>query len=144
MSKEAYEKIAAGMKDGIAFAGGDASRGKVVSERPMIETMAREMSPIERAARAIETEFKQQAGDHGFFVPRDESDEGVILFDGRIDPTGIVRAVLIAIREPSEGMVRASAREAPQEVWLEDQGEADGEVRAVWKNMIDTALSEGA
>ncbi|MFN7028404.1 MAG: hypothetical protein ACK4PC_03465 [Sphingopyxis sp.] len=91
------------------------------------------MTMIERAARAIETEIKRQAGDHGFFVPRDESDEGVVLFDGRIDPSDIARAVLLAIREPSEGMATDG---------LEAMRCGAGPV-PIFTAMIDAALSEG-
>lgn len=78
----------------------------------MAETM--EMSPLERAARAVL--------DTIFVV---EEDSGPTIDN----PEEVVRAVLQAIREPSEGM-------------LEGFGIHKSRMRQNWQDMVDAALAE--
>jgi hypothetical protein len=86
-------------------------------------------SIIERAANAIEHEFVELADPTGSISPYGIADR-------------VVRAVLQAIRVPSEGMRAAcsSLRERVVDchaVRLEEGGEAE-----IWQAMIDAALEE--
>lgn len=65
------------------------------------------MSLMERAAKAIEDEIGRQVADNGgHFVPRSNGADW-IAFDGNLDLTPLARAVLEAIREPNDDMIRA-------------------------------------
>lgn len=90
----------------------------------MVHDPLNTQSPLERAANAIEHEFVELADP-----------------DGPISSCGIAkrvaRAVLEAIREPSEAMLDAG----------EENGQVPYEpgifVREAWQAMIDAALEEG-
>lgn len=91
------------------------------------------MTPIERAARAL-------AGE--------EHDD--IAFDPARDPfwrdrVREVRAVLTAIREPSEAMINAADVDGALDATYPDsEGSfATGGERLAWQAMIDAALAEG-
>lgn len=89
---------------------------------------------IERAARAASEEFARQ-------------NSGVIVGEGGdlLDPAAMARAVLLAIREPSEAMVAAGGN---VEWWetIGDNGEtvetslSPDNVQRAWQAMIDAAL----
>lgn len=80
----------------------------------MAETM--EMSPLERAARALDKAIPRSEGGTFYVAPGWSKDM-------------IVRAVLQAIREPSEGM-------------LEGFGIHKSRMRQNWQDMVDAALAE--
>lgn len=99
------------------------------------------MTPLERAARAYHDSTRQfryirDCANPGRapiakpmpFVEWDNLDD-----DAKAERVNQVRAVLTAIREPSEGMIKA--------------GECDGDMpfaEESWELMIDAALAEGA
>jgi hypothetical protein len=83
----------------------------------MAETI--EMTPLERAARDVANYTGQRLPPQGDIVTCE----------------GIVRAVLQAIREPSEGMVEAGDAEMQSRGCMGGSGH-------VWEDMIDAALSE--
>lgn len=53
----------------------------------------------------------------------------------------IARAVLTAMREPTEAMIQAGAEKLPSVV--DTMGEADEAASDAWRAMIDAALEEG-
>lgn len=84
---------------------------------------------IERAARALSENLAAQAEKLGFV----SSDAGRYpVPDGCFDMDEATRAVLRAIREPSEAMARVGA-------YVADTGAA----LPAWQAMIDAALGEG-
>lgn len=107
------------------------------------------MTPLERAKDAV---LRARYPTVDFDSQRDPEMLRVVHEIGRTDE--IARAVLLAIREPSEGMEDAGSR-----VWtIGDYNRDTGESRlmrrdedephllgidAVWTAMIDAALSEG-
>jgi hypothetical protein len=125
------------------------------------------MTPIERAARALNEEICRQAdgiywcdeADREKFevVPPAEiqateyvGPDGTpaLLRDG-FDMYALTRAVLTALREPSDGMLQAGGDIA----YWDDDGDGHGEyerdigsssAKSVFVAMIDAALSEGA
>lgn len=79
------------------------------------------MTPLERAARAI-----YKLGDNGPYTLAEEDEQ----WHHHVDTA---RAVLEAIREPSEGMVDAAqVAHGPEATY-----------RTAWRGMIDAALAEG-
>lgn len=92
------------------------------------------MTLIERAYLALSANLKRQAGTKGFA----SSDDGRYpVLDGCFDMQDAARAVLEAIREPSEAMVKAGkdalpAFEAPLQADASD----------CWQAMIDAAIFE--
>lgn len=97
------------------------------------------MTPLERAARAIADELARQEPQHGgtYFVDSDNLDATVI--DGTFDLSGVARAVLEAIREPSEGMVVEGERAAWDDA---NSMPAPRAIPAAWTSVIDAALAE--
>lgn len=83
------------------------------------------MTPLKRAAQAVEAEFLAQ---------------GIIdlVVEDRVDLRALARAVLTAIREPSEAMLDRGMDGAPD---LDCSFEPDHS-RIVWQAMIDAALGE--
>lgn len=79
------------------------------------------MTPMERAARAI-----YKLGDNGPYALEEEDEQ----WHHHLDTA---RAVLEAIREPSEGMIHRGARNEPSRSRVVSQ---------VWGDMIDAALDE--
>jgi hypothetical protein len=102
--------------------------------------------PVERAAEAIVDELRRQEPEHGgtYFIDAAHLDDTVI--DGRFDLYAIARAVLAAIREPSEGMRQAGESIGDEECIPTNDGyaqlSADGETK-IWQAMIDAMLAEG-
>ncbi|ARR53477.1 hypothetical protein HY78_08610 [Rhizorhabdus wittichii DC-6] len=99
------------------------------------------MTPLERAARALWELDTASANPGVSFNPlHEQSDETKQRYAER------VRAVLTAIRRPSEAMVEASEsgwRSALGSVW---SGQPDQKKHAAWEMytaMIDAALAEG-
>lgn len=92
---------------------------------------------IERAARALSENLAAQAEKLGFV----SSDAGRYpVLDGCFDMDEATRAVLRAIREPSEAMVRTGGSQCNNP----DDFECDGDQAvATWQAMIDAALGEG-
>lgn len=106
------------------------------------------MTPLERAARAIADDLRRQEPKHGgtYFV--DATNINATVVDGTFDLRSIARAVLEAIREPSEVMVREGClADIPggrygEATFTEAQiGKDDAPV--IWEAMIHAALVEG-
>ena len=96
-----------------------------------------EMTALERAAAAVWHEIERQSDAGGpSLVPRydEEADLEHLAIDGTIDAKGIVRAVLTAIREPSNAMKNAAHRVGATFVL--------GEPYDQWYRMIDAALAD--
>lgn len=93
------------------------------------------MTPLERAARALARRSCSPGGEAQFpYVSADEWEE-----KNWPDHMPAARAVLEAIREPSEGMREQGAGQlfgSASDDWGDD-------ARLVWQAMIDAALSEG-
>lgn len=87
------------------------------------------MTPLERAARALHTIYTDEKERSG---ARDMPSWDELGDDGRFYFTHRVRAVLQAIREPSEAMIEAAS----------DEGGCDGTHISVYRAMIDAALVE--
>lgn len=87
------------------------------------------MTPLERAALAVEARI-------GTHCPSCE----VEMPGG---PHEIVRAVLQAIREPSEAMRICGRRVASAEMVNDEPCLEDGAEIATWQAMIDAAMEEG-
>jgi hypothetical protein len=107
------------------------------------------MAPLEKAARAL----PQMLGPHAFDdLPADRAEQreslrrfGYNYEHTQADMLALVRAVLEAIREPSEGMVEA----AEALWWLDFSSDEEVELtvtaeqaRQIHRAMIDAALSE--
>ncbi|WP_031293679.1 hypothetical protein [Sphingobium sp. HDIP04] len=87
--------------------------------------------PLERAARAIIDAAQEQ----GAYVGGEPDNLRSVPIDGVIDAEAMVRAVLAAIREPSEAMERAG--------WTADLPFTPSiKVGTVWRAMIDAMLEE--
>lgn len=100
-------------------------------------------SIIERAANAVANELLRQEPAKGgtFFV--DAEDLSSARVDGDFDLRHVARAILQAIREPSDAMIDAAegTREhvaITGDIFTEDLGEP----AEVWQAMIDAALVE--
>lgn len=78
-----------------------------------------EMSPLERAVQSVE-------------------DTGLLEGDEARD---VARAVLQAIRTPSEGMAKAGYIVSEQMAWLDDSA-VQNEMSRIYTAMIDHAISE--
>jgi hypothetical protein len=87
------------------------------------------MTPLERAERALAENLST------FLTDIDGSNEDVVLRNA-------VRAVLTAIREPSEGM-EDHGQGAILERWVKAEGPDVDSAKASWQAMIDAALAEG-
>jgi hypothetical protein len=93
------------------------------------------MTPLERAARAVREEAGAYAHPSGGFMT-----EGGIVDEQHF--RDIVRAVLQAIREPSEGMERAGYGNSKGDP--DNAGVIDNPAPIMaWQAMIDAALEEG-
>lgn len=91
------------------------------------------MGPIERAVEAAWVEAERQS---------QEQCSGLRVVQGELDMDGVVRAVIAAIREPSEVMVAAGeATGAQAGDWM--PGFYVAEPDASWPAMIDKLLEEG-
>jgi hypothetical protein len=85
-------------------------------------------TPIERACRAVAEALNKLDSDAK--SPWDEEDTKLL-----------VRAVLQAIREPSEAMLRAAVGDRP--LTYQDGGRSDMEMWADrWRDMVDILLAE--
>lgn len=85
------------------------------------------MTPLERAARALAENFKAQSDRLGF-VATDAGRYPVL--DGCFDMQEAARAVLEAIREPSEDMIRAG------EAWQQHSSDVD----TLFSEMVKVAI----
>jgi hypothetical protein len=98
------------------------------------------MTPLERAASAVQAEMRRQGV--LYEIDPDEPDlSKLMMATGEVaDLPAIVRAVLTAIREPTEGMIAAGWPE-----WVNDESDVDeyATTAFVWQAMIDAALEEG-
>lgn len=98
-------------------------------------------SILEHAARALVAELRS-AGD---LEPWVEDFEPItpatreVRVDGSIEPIELVRAVLSAIREPSEGMKERGAEDIPWDFYS-SPAERKAQAQEVWREMIDAAL----
>lgn len=102
------------------------------------------MTPLERAARALAdvTIFWDETYDGAFVVKGDPTRYATNAEAEKAQAKAQVRAVIEAIREPSEAMVQAYAdgidKDAcisPEAYWIRDDG---------FSAMIDALLEEGA
>ncbi|AJR24571.1 hypothetical protein [Sphingobium sp. YBL2] len=89
-----------------------------------------DMIPIERASRAIIDAAQEQ----GAYVGGEPDNLRSVPINGVIDAKAMVRAVLAAIREPSEAMIYASSEGG---LGFNDKVIED------WQSMIDAMLDEG-
>lgn len=89
------------------------------------------MTPLERAARAAKQALLDDPETDAWMNREDDPDDFRV--DGTIRLTPVVRAVLQAIREPSEGMKAAA---------VFDVREGGGNYRSIFVSMIDAALAE--
>lgn len=94
---------------------------------------ALEMTPLQRAAAAVRNEIAYTHGDGEYIV------EGGFRSDD--DFTEVARAVIAAIREPSEAMARAGGVHIVY--GDEDTKQHKHEATWVWCDMIDAMLEEG-
>lgn len=87
------------------------------------------MTPLERAARAVRDEIAHPHGNGEWILDEGFRDDSYF--------ADVARAVLTAIREPSEGMnVAGFMTMAPGDPEREDAADC-------WRVMIDAALAEG-
>lgn len=107
------------------------------------------MTLIERAARALVVELQRQDG----VFTEDALAQERVVFDlglriqyidqNDVDCGALVRAVLQAIREPSEAMREAVDTDLDFPWWFRDAVAGGGEVtNSAWQRMIDAALEE--
>lgn len=112
------------------------------------------MTPIERAARAVREAFEKEARDSGNWITEPHPETGAWSYEGEVPVGEIVRAVLAAIREPSEGMVTAGGEQVLDTEFGSGQYEsiadgrgskitADDQAMKAYQAMIDAALAEG-
>lgn len=93
------------------------------------------MTPVERAARAVKAELRKQ----DVLWEDGEAPGQLMMQTGSVaDLDAVIRAVMQAIREPSEAMVRASVAA----VGRSDPLIAELVAPKSWQAMIDAALSE--
>lgn len=101
------------------------------------------MTPLERAARALVVDLTRQANLDGPDAPHiyDDALPESVGIDGRVDCTALLRAVIEAIREPSEEMLAAVQDHDNYWGYLLD-GSPSGP-RDCYTAMIDALLEEG-
>lgn len=99
------------------------------------------MTPLERAVIALEAELQRQHSEDNLshFLRRDHGSDWVTT-DGNIDLTPVVRAVLTAIREPSEAMIDAGHDSLSIDI---AGNPLRSEIEPAWVAMIDAAMAEG-
>jgi hypothetical protein len=102
-------------------------------------------SPLERAARALyrlHDAPPQELLDRLKASGDEEALAEELAEEDRVWPNYVAdaRAVLEAIREPSEAMETAGVMEGD---WNRDNLDLGDEVKKVWTSMIDAALKEG-
>lgn len=96
------------------------------------------MTPLERVTRALAANLEEQAKKLGSVA----SDAGRYpVLDGCFDMQEAARAVLTAIREPSEAILNAMRDTVPVEGMEWDYVYSDAVEH--WQAMIDAALAEG-
>lgn len=97
------------------------------------------MTPLERAARAI---FRADYPDH-VDANFDIDESGMVMWEKRrLWYRDAARAVLTAIREPSEGMVGEGAYQIPCGQGVDEGPPNARDAKDCWQAMIDAALSE--
>lgn len=96
------------------------------------------MTPLERAISAINNTAVVQniAGDQNGVI----GDEPLYVVT---NPDAVARAVLEAIREPSEGMVEDGAFQIPCGQGVEEGPPNIGDAKDCWQAMIDHILEHG-
>lgn len=101
------------------------------------------MTPIERAARVLADKLDCTARS-GETVTSVDDLRNAELDIGHVDLFDVVRAVLQAIREPSEAMRDAVAADLDFPWWFQDAvaGGGAGQTSCAWTRMIDAALTE--
>lgn len=85
------------------------------------------MTPIKRATEAAWSEVERQS---------QEQRCDLRAVRGELDMDGIVRAVIVAIREPSEGMIKAGDN-------VDSEGGCTYNADRIYPAMIDKMLEEG-
>ncbi|KQM37950.1 hypothetical protein [Sphingomonas sp. Leaf10] len=106
------------------------------------------MTPLERAVAAAWSELERQANENRASTPHVDQEESVI--DGTVDMPAVTRAVLEAIREPSEAVRKALRDNLPitgydweyNDRIVHDGKVIDDEPGDCWRAMIDGALAE--
>jgi hypothetical protein len=99
------------------------------------------MTSVERAARALAEALQAQEPQHGGTFHVDSDDLRATVIDGTFDLYALARAVIAAIREPSEGMVEAAVL-STVDVWG-DERDAGREFKIEFSAAIDALLEEG-
>lgn len=97
------------------------------------------MTPLERAARALCTDRDPGDTSGGPHPSGTWIEKGEAWWTGYVDQA---RAVLEAIREPSEGMVKEGAYQIPCGQGVEEGPPNASDAKDCWQAMIDAALSE--
>lgn len=98
------------------------------------------MTPIERAARALHKDYVENRIRMGV-KPEDLPAWEDLGPDGQLSFYAPARAVLTAIREPSEGMTKADVL-STVEIW-NDERDGEREFKTEFGAAIDAALEEG-
>jgi len=93
---------------------------------------------IERLTAAIYEACKERVEWSGSYLTDRHPETGVFNFDGEMPVPEIIKHVLAAMREPTEGMLKAGVI-APN--YLEDQSSRRG-CGNIFTAMIDAALAE--
>lgn len=91
---------------------------------------------IDKLVSVAASELRRQMDvSGGYFV---EHSEGSVSLDGAVDVPPLVRAILLALREPSDAMLRAADPE------IRDHPSLTGllKLRSIWTAMIDAILKE--
>ena len=98
------------------------------------------MTPIERACIAVIDNLSEQGG-----LIADCGDPEWAQVDGAFRVEPVVRAVLAAVREPSEAMHKAAEDPKHSMWWFREAAAGDPEMHreGAWHRMIDAALQEG-
>ena len=98
------------------------------------------MIPIERATRAVADELvrQEQALDEMSVDEKLDFRESATLIDGYFDLAALTRAVLRAIREPSEAWFSAAMKLGYERNTIT----VPGDYPEFWQGMIDAALEE--
>lgn len=98
------------------------------------------MTPLERATRALFEEAQKQGPVPPFGYA--DADDGRTILDGAYDLKAMVRAVLTAIREPSEEMGFAGSEVPVDTGHGFDTRAMPSANRLIWQGMIDAMLAE--
>lgn len=100
------------------------------------------MSMIDKAAQAVAEELARQEPEKGGTYWVDAANLRATIIDGTFDLEGIARAVITAIREPTEDMCDIGGMEERWDgQWRSDPGTRANSA-ATWQSMIDAILAD--